>query len=300
MSSYIVYDVNTKTVIDGQNYNEISLVASTTKILTAIVAIENMPLYDKIKIIKEDTQIEGSKVYLKENEHYTVLDLLYGLMLRSGNDCANALARSYKYGYNSFIELMNNKCKEINMTSSVFQNLSGLDGDTENKSTSYDMALLMSYAMENEYFYKISSTHEIKIKSFEGTTFYLQNKDKLLFSDDRFIAGKTGYTKSSKRVLVNYASYLGKNIVIVTINDSNDWQNHKKYLDKALNMKLYTVLNKGIYNINGHDFSLEIDDDIKCYYANNISFYLDIKEEILYLYYNDNKILSKEVKIIYN
>lgn len=300
MSSYIVYDVNTKTVIDGQNYNEISLVASTTKILTAIVAIENMPLYDKIKIIKEDTQIEGSKVYLKENEHYTVLDLLYGLMLRSGNDCANALARSYKYGYNSFIELMNNKCKEINMTSSVFQNPSGLDGDTENKSTSYDMALLMSYAMENEYFYKISSTHEIKIKSFEGTTFYLQNKDKLLFSDDRFIAGKTGYTKSSKRVLVNYASYLGKNIVIVTINDSNDWQNHKKYLDKALNMKLYTVLNKGIYNINGHDFSLEIDDDIKCYYANNISFYLDIKEEILYLYYNDNKILSKEVKIIYN
>ncbi len=259
-----------------------------------------MSLYDEIQILKEDTQIEGSKVYLKENEHYTVLDLLYGLMLRSGNDCANALARSYKYGYNSFIELMNNKCKELKMTSSIFQNPSGLDSDTENKSTSYDMALLMSYAMENEYFYKISSTHEIKIKSREGTTFYLQNKDKLLFSDNRFIAGKTGYTKSSKRVLVNYASYLGKNIVIVTINDSNDWENHKKYLDKALNMKLYTVLNKGVYNINGYDFSLEIDDDIKCYYDNNISFYLDIKEEILFIYYNENKIFSKKIKIIYS
>lgn len=221
-------------------------------------------------------------------------------MLRSGNDCANALARNYKYGYNSFIELMNDKCKEIGMTSSVFQNPSGLDSDTENKSTSYDMALLMSYAMENEYFYEISSTHEIKIKSLEGTTFYLQNKDKLMFSDLRIIAGKTGYTKQSKRVLVNYASYLGKNIVIVTINDSNDWQNHKKYLNRALDMKLYTILNKGTYNIKGYDFKLEIDEDIKSYYDNNISFYLDIKEEILYLYYNDNIILSKKIKIIYD
>lgn len=293
-SSYVVYDVKNEVVIDGKNYNEPSLIASTTKILTAIITMENRELYELVKINEEDTKIEGSKVYLTLNEHFTVIELLYGLMLRSGNDCANALARSYKDGYQAFIELMNDKCKELGLINSVFENPSGLDSKNENYSTAYDMARLMAYAMKNEYFYNIASTHEIRIKSQEGTTFYLKNKDKSMLTDERFIAGKTGYTKASKRVLVNFASKDGLDVVIVTINDSNDWQNHKCYLDNALSLKLKLVLRKGTYYIEESEYKMEIEKDIYVY-ANNISYVIDFKRKILYLY--DDILKIKSIKI---
>lgn len=215
-------------------------------------------------------------------------------MLRSGNDCANALARSYKDGYQAFIELMNDKCKELGLINSVFENPSGLDSKNENYSTAYDMARLMAYAMKNEYFYNIASTHEIRIKSQEGTTFYLKNKDKSMLTDERFIAGKTGYTKASKRVLVNFASKDGLDVVIVTINDSNDWQNHKYYLDNALSLKLKLVLRKGTYYIEESEYKMEIKKDIYVY-ANNISYVIDFKRKILYLY--DDTLKIKSIKI---
>ena len=295
-SSYIFYDVKNEVVIDGKNYNESSLIASTTKILTAIVTIENRDLFELVNVLDEDTKIEGSKVYIKENEHYTVLDLLYGLMLRSGNDCANALARSYKKGYQQFIKLMNDKCKELGLINSVFANPSGLDSDNENYSTALDMARLMSYAMKNDQFYKIASTHDIKIKSQEGSAFYLKNKDKLLFEDDRFIAGKTGYTKASKRVLVNYASSNGLDVVIVTINDANDWQNHKRYLNNALEGRLKLILRRGIYYINNSNYKIELPDNVYAY-GLNISYLIDLKDSILYLYDGDLKIKGIKITI---
>lgn len=295
-SSYIVYDVKKELVIEGKGYDEPSLIASTTKILTAIVAIENRNLYELVKITEEDTKIEGSKVYLGLNEHFTVLELLYGLMLRSGNDCANALARSYKNGYEAFIRLMNDKCKELGLTNSVFENPTGLDSDNANYSTAYDMARLMAYAMKNEYFYTVASTHEIKIRSMEGTTFYLKNKDKSILADERFIAGKTGFTIKSKRVLVNYASVDGLDLVIVTINDPNDWQNHKRYLENALSLKFKLVLRKGVYYINGSDYKIELKEDIYAY-ASNLSYVIDSKRKMLYLYDGELKIKALSVEL---
>lgn len=191
-SSYIVYDADMNAVLEGKNMNTISLIASTTKIMTAIVAIENGSMLDTYKVSKEDTLVEGSKVYLYENETMTLCDLLYGLLLRSGNDCANMIARCVTNDYDHFIFLMNEKCKEIGMLNSSFENPSGLDTLNENRSTSYDLALLMTYAMKNEIFKEIASSHSHVAYSIEGRRFSWINKDKSILSDDRFIAGKTG------------------------------------------------------------------------------------------------------------
>lgn len=301
-SSYIIYDVNTQAVIEGKNYEKTALIASTSKILTAIVALENRDLFDLVKIEYSDTQIEGSKLYIKEGESFTVLDLLYGLMLRSGNDCANALARSYVGGYDEFITLMNDKCKELGMINSIFENPSGLDCQNENHSTAYDMAKLMAYAVKNDFFRQIASTHETRIKSQEGTTYYLKNKDKSVLSDERFICGKTGYTKRSGRILVNYARAYSRNVVIVTINDPNDWQNHKAFLNSLEKYIDYNILYKGRYRVPDNDMIIELLDDIKIPLIknekNNYYYVIDVNNNMLEVYYNGLIIIRCKINIV--
>lgn len=300
--SYVVYDCNTQSVIMGDNINEVSLIASTTKILTCIVALENADIYKKILITKEDTLIEGSKVYVCEGETYTLLDLLYGLMLRSGNDCANAIARCAVDDYDKFIYLMNEKCKELGMKNSSFENPSGLDNENENRSTAYEMALLMSYSMNNEYFKEIASSHDKYISSLEGKKYYLKNKDKSVLNDERFIAGKTGYTKKSGRILVNYASAYSRNVVIVTINDSNDWQNHQKYLNSLEKYVDYNIISQGQYQISGQNIYIEVPKDIKIPIlkteSDKYTYILDINNNYLEIYYNGLFICKYSVKIM--
>ncbi len=281
ISSYIVYDINSKSVLKGNNIDEKALIASTTKILTALVALENMDIMRSLEIKKEDTLIEGSKVYLKEGEHIALIDVLYGLMLRSGNDCANLIARSYRGGYNDFIHLMNEKAKTIGMKNSNFMNPSGLDTLEENISTAYDMALLMAESIKNEYFLEIASTHSYSASTKEGSHYYWYNKDKSLTSDERFIAGKTGYTKKCGRTLVNYAKAYSREVIIVTINDGNDWQNHKSYLNSLNQYVTYTILSKGRYKI--EDYIIEINNDIK------IPILKDRKDEYYYILYLGKK-----------
>ena len=299
--SYIVYDSQNKQVLAGENIDTISLIASTTKILTAIVAIENGNLFDSYVANKDDCNMEGSKVYLKEGESYFLYDLLYGLMLRSGNDCANIIARNV-CEYKLFIQLMNKKCRELKMKNSTFENPSGLDTLNENRSTAYDMAILMSYAMENEIFREISSKHSYRASSIEGTYYFWKNKDKSIIYDERFIAGKTGYTKKSGRVLVNYAETNDKSLVIVTINDSNDWSNHKKYLDKYSKVEKCIILREGIYKI--ENYKIEIENLIKIYGLKDskkrINYKLLIKDKsYLLIYFDDLYIKTCEVKLIY-
>lgn len=259
--SYIVYDVNTGVVLTGSNINEPSLIASTTKILTALVALENMDIMQKVEVSSEDVKMEGSKVYFIEGQHLLLVDAIYGLMLRSGNDCANLIARSYKEGYHAFIALMNEKAKELGMKNSLFMNPSGLDEVDNNISTAYDMALLMSKAIKNEYFITIASAHTYQFQTLEGKKYHFVNKDKSVTSDERFIAGKTGYTKKSGRILVNYAKAYEREVVIVTINDGNDFNNHKIYLENLKSYISYTILKKGRYKI--EDYIVTINEDIK-------------------------------------
>ena len=155
--AYVVMDADSGRVVDSYNKDSKMLIASTTKIMTSIIAIENMDLSINIKVGDEIDSVYGSMIYVKKGEVLTLESLLYGLMLRSGNDAVMVIAEN-TLGYDKFIEAMNQKAKELKMYNTVFENPHGLDDESKNYSTAYDMALLMKYAMKNPEFIKITKT----------------------------------------------------------------------------------------------------------------------------------------------
>ena len=243
-SSYIVMESTTNRILEGNNLNKQFLVASTAKIMTAITAIENYQLNEEIKVTKTDTLEVGSKVYLKENEVLTRKDLLYALMLRSANDAASALSFNNS---EIFIRQMNELAKKIGMKNSIFENASGLDEREYNLSTAYDMALLSSYASKNEIFKAIASAHSYSCKT-NMSDYSWVNKHRLVKNDDAFVWGKTGYTKKSRRILVSNYKLDNKDLIIVTINDSNDWNHHRNLASNTANYNFVNIFKKGVYN----------------------------------------------------
>ena len=240
--SYIVMNATNAEVVEGKNINLVRSVASVSKIMTAIVAIENSDLNKEITIEKEDINTYGSSIYLQEGDQISLLDLVYGLMLRSGNDASKAIARSVGGSVDSFIKMMNDTAKRLGMKNSVFNNPSGLDVDEiGNLSTSYDLALLMSYAIKNETFLEISGTKEYK--SYKGIW---SNKNKLLRNYKNTIAGKTGFTYKAKRTLVTAARSDDTTFVVVTLDCGNDFNFHKFLYEKNFNKySSYLILQKG-------------------------------------------------------
>ena len=180
-SSYIVMDADSKRVIEGANTQEKKLIASTTKIMTAIIAIENGSLDDKVKIDKDVLKAYGSNIYVEIDEEITLRDLLYGLLLRSGNDAAIEIANCIAGSMDEFVKMMNDKAKNLGMENTTFINSSGLENDEKlgNTSTAYDMALLMSYAIDNKTFVEISGTKR-HIATTNYKTYDWYNKNKLL------------------------------------------------------------------------------------------------------------------------
>lgn len=231
--SMIVMDMRTKRVLNGYQSNKKMLPASITKILTCITCIEHYDIDGIVVVGEEVLQSEGSSIYLKIGDVITVRDLLYGLMLCSGNDAAIVLAYHYNQNMDDFIYLMNQTAKKIGMNDSNFENPSGLNNDTKNVTTAYDMALLMSYAMKNETFRKITSTKDYKANLFTNKTMYFHNKHRLLQENKEVIGGKTGYTKEAHRTLVTCFKKEEFEIVVVTLNCSNDWDFHEKLAQKA-------------------------------------------------------------------
>ena len=240
--SYIVLNTLNNEMIEGKDVHLIRSVASVSKIMTAIVAIESGKLDKEVIITKEDIDTYGSSIYLKEGNKIVLLDLVYGLMLRSGNDAAKAIARYVGGSVENFASMMNEKAKEIGMKNSTFTNPSGLDvNETGNLSTSYDLALLMSYAIKNEIFLEISSTKEYKSEI--GTW---ANKNKLLRSYNKTIAGKTGFTYKAKRTLVTAAKDDENTFIVVTLDCGNDFNFHKYLYEKNFDIyKSLKVLNEG-------------------------------------------------------
>lgn len=240
--SYIVMNALNNEVVEGKNINEIRSVASVSKIMSAIVAIENGDLNKEIIVTKEDIDTYGSSIYLKEGGKISLLNLLYGLLLRSGNDAAKVIARGVGGSEEIFVKMMNDKASEIGMKNSTFTNPSGLDiEETGNLSTSYDMALLMSYALNNEVFRKISSSKEYK--SDHG---YWANKNKLLRNYKYTIAGKTGFTYKAKRTLVTAAKKEESIFIVVTLDCGNDFNFHKFLYERNFNKyQSELILNKG-------------------------------------------------------
>lgn len=235
-SSYIVMDMDSGRVLEGNNIEKESLIASTTKILTAITAIEYGNLTSIARINQDILKAYGSGIYIQVGEEMVLDDLLYGLMLRSGNDAALAIASHVAGSKDNFVFIMNEMAREIGMKNSSFVNPSGLEEDDgrANKSTAYDMALLMRYAMQNENFRRITSTKEITVKSSMKTYKWL-NKNKLLRTYEYCTGGKTGFTEKARRTLVTSATKEDMSLIVVTLNDGNDFVDHKELYEKYFN-----------------------------------------------------------------
>ena len=221
----ILIDAQTGRVLYEKKAEEKSLIASTTKIMTALVICEQTNVLDRVKIPKEAVGIEGSSMYLKEWEVLTVQELLYGLMLQSGNDAAVALAIYCGGTVEGFTELMNDKAHRLGMTQSHFANPNGLDSPG-NYSTARDMGILTAYAMQNPIFAQTVSTKTITI----GER-CLRNHNKLLWQLEGANGVKTGYTKAAGRILISSVTRMGRQLIAVTFNAPDDWQDHKTLIE---------------------------------------------------------------------
>ncbi len=203
-------------------------IASITKIMTAVLAIESGKMNEKVTVSRNAAGTEGSSLYLKEGEKITLENLVYGLMLRSGNDAAVAIAEEVGGSLEGFVTLMNQKAEEIGMSKTVFMNPHGLDDHENHLSTAYDMALLTQYAMNNETYRIISGTKVHKAPNeMEEWDYVWRNKNKLLtslYSDST--GGKTGYTKRAKRTLVSTAERDNMTLIAITLDAPDDWNDH--------------------------------------------------------------------------
>ena len=208
----IAMELSTGTVLTESNANARLPMASTTKILTAIIIIEDCNLDEEITVANEAVGVEGSSIYLERDEKIDIRDLLYGLMLRSGNDSAAALAIHHSGSIEKFAAVMNERAKKIGAENSNFKNPSGLPDD-EHYTTAYDLCTLACYAMKNEVFRQIVSTTNYtgKYKSFI-------NKNKILYKYESANGIKTGYTLKAGRCLVSSAQQNGMDIVCVVLN----------------------------------------------------------------------------------
>lgn len=224
--SAVLYDCTAKRVLWGRNEDKPSLIASTTKIMTALVILENCKLSEPVQIPEEAVGVEGSSVYLQKGECLTVEELLLGLMLQSGNDAAVALAVHCAGSIPAFAAKMNATAERLEMRQSHFVNPNGLD-HPDHYSTALDLAYLTSYALQNPDFARIVSTKQATISGNRC----LHNHNKLLWRYDGCIGVKTGYTRAAGRILVSAAERDGRRLVVVTIGDSEDWNDHCRLLD---------------------------------------------------------------------
>ena len=219
-ASAVLMDAETGRVLYAHNEQEPRAIASTTKLMTALVAVESHPdLSEVVTIRPEWTGVEGSSMYLKPGETVTVEELLYGLMLCSGNDAALALT-ACAGGPEPFVALMNEKAAALGMTRTSFANPNGLDAEGH-YSTARDMAVLATAAMEEPTFRRICSSRSVTIG--QRT---MENHNRLLRQVEGCIGLKTGYTKAAGRTLVSCAERCGCRLIAVTLRDSDDWADH--------------------------------------------------------------------------
>ncbi len=242
-SSEIVMEVSTNRVLYESNATEKKFMASTTKILTAIVVIENCNLSDVVTVTQKTVGVEGSSIYLEVGEKISVKDLLLGLMLRSGNDCAETLALHCSGSIEDFAKLMNEKAIKIGAKNSNFVNPHGLHDDNH-YTTAYDLALISCYAIKNPTFKEIVSTKSAKISfSTHDYVRHITNKNKLLFKLEGCTGIKTGYTKKAGRCLVTSCNRNGMEIVSVVLNCAPMFERSSDLINNTfLGYKLYKLV----------------------------------------------------------
>jgi len=225
-SCAVLMDAESGRVLYEQNSHQPRQIASITKLMTALVAVEQAEDLDEVVTIKgEWLGSEGSSIYLKAGEEITLKGLLYGLLLQSGNDAAMAVACHTAGSVEKFAALMNRRAAELGMKDSSFANPSGLNDD-QHYSTAYDMALAAQACLANETVAEICATRSVTI----GTRTFV-NHNKLLYRYEGCVGMKTGFTEKAGRTLVSAATRAGQTLICVTLNDGNDWNDHMKLLD---------------------------------------------------------------------
>lgn len=262
--AYIVMDAESGRIIKSHNADTKLPIASTTKIMTALLSIENIEnLNIKIEVPPECTGIEGSSIYLKPKQKVSVIDLLYGTILRSGNDAAETLAKfAGRKKPEGFIAMMNEKAKELGAMNTNFVNPSGLHDDNH-YSTAYDLALISSYAMKNNTFSEIARAEKYKATSMNS---YFYNKNKVVHQYEYGTGIKIGYTKAAGRCLVASAEKDGTEIITVLLNDNNWFNESYQIFDWAFeNYKSYSIVEKGQFVLNTPEGKpVFVDESFRC------------------------------------
>jgi len=243
-------------VLFEKEAHERKRIASITKIMTAILAIESGKLNDMVTVSDRAFGTEGSSLFLQRGQKMKLEDLVYGLMLRSGNDAAVTIAEHVGGSLEGFVFLMNQKAEEIGMKNSSFTNPHGLDNTKNHYSTAYDMALLTRYAMNNKTFATVSATKEHQAPNpNEQWNYDWDNKNKMLKLYKYSTGGKTGFTKLAKRTLVSTAEKDGMALIAVTLNAGDDWNDHMALFDMAFaNYTSMTILPMGKLKKIKHSF----------------------------------------------
>ena len=256
--SSIVMDLDTGRVLYENNADEKRLIASITKIMTCIIALEEGNLDSEVKAGDEILKMYGTSIYLELNEKMKLIDLIYGLMLRSGNDTAVVIAKEIAGSEEKFVKMMNEKAKEIGMTNTTFSNAHGLDEETKNYSTARDMAILSKYAYKNKTYRKIIGTEEYRVKT-DNKSYLWYNRMKLLGDYKYCTGGKNGYTPSAGKTLVTTHKKDDLKITVVSLDDNDEYNNHERLAEYAFsNYSNYNIVDK-------NDFDLIVDD--KTYYV---------------------------------
>ncbi|MBO5312758.1 MAG: D-alanyl-D-alanine carboxypeptidase [Clostridia bacterium] len=246
----VLLEADSGDIVFGKNENERLPMASTTKIMTALVVLERVSLDTVVTIQPFMTGIEGSSIYLHEGEELTVEELLYALMLESANDASVALAYTVADSIEEFADLMNKRAVQLGLTDTHFSNPHGLD-DKEHYTTAYELAVITREAMKNPKFEEIVSTYKktIPLNNGEGAR-VLVNHNRLLRSYEGAIGVKTGFTKRCGRCLVSCAVLDGVKMICVTLNAPNDWSDHASMLDLGFSQyRCIKLADKNDYNI---------------------------------------------------
>ena len=227
----VLMEAETGEVIFGQNEDARLPMASTTKLMTALVAVESLPLDTTVEITAESVGVEGSSIYLTEGETLTLEALLYALLLESANDAATAIAVAVAGSTEAFAEKMNARGASLGLTDTHFVNPHGLDAE-EHYTTAYELALITREALQNPTLRRISETSRktIPLRGEDGVRLLL-NHNKLLTTYEGCIGGKTGYTKKTGRCLASAAQRDGVTLIAVTLNAPDDWHDHTTMLD---------------------------------------------------------------------
>ena len=242
-TSTIVMDTNSHRILYENNAYERKLIASTTKIMTFVIAYEYAKDFLDLEIEagEEILKMYGTSIYISLYEKMTLRDLLYGLMLRSGNDASVVIANFVGGSEEGFVKLMNKKAIFLGMNNTTFNNPHGLDENTRNYSTAYDMALLSSYASTIPMYREVTKTKYYNVQT-DIKTYSWINRNKLIFTYPYLETGKTGYTPSAGKTYVSTAKKNDLELTIVTLNDNNHYETHRSLYENMFSKYQKTLL----------------------------------------------------------